>query len=142
MQPNFAASEGGEPHPNSFGREHSALEKDILLLSQEIRAKHETLPSAEIARKEIVKSAIALQIQNPTNVQTDNAKPPAILPAYLQKESPEIQLKVEELVEVAIHKGIEASITEAKKIVPFILDALHDTLTTKIYDELKSRKLI
>lgn len=142
MTPNFAAPEGGEPRPNGFGREHSALEKDILRLSQEIRAKHETLPSEETARKEIVKSTIALQIQNPANIQTNNIQPASVLPEYLQQESPEIQLKVEELVEVAIHKGLEASITEAKKFGPFILDALHDTLTTKIYDELKNRKLI
>lgn len=127
MQPNF---------------EHSALEKDMLRLSQEIRAKHEILPSAENAQKEIVRSAIVQQIQTPDNVQTNNAKPPSVLPGYLQQEPAEIQLKVEELVEVAIHKGLEASITEAKKFGPFILDALHDTLTTKIYDELKSRKLI
>ena len=65
-----------------------------------------------------------------------------MLPQYLQQESPEIRLKVEKLVDLAFHKGIGASISEAKKYGPFMLDAFHDTLTTKIYEELKSRNLL
>lgn len=121
--------------------EHSALEKDIQRLSLEIRAMKEKLPAAKMPEKEMVKSAIG------NIIQTQPALPPAaepskILPEYLQKESPEVQLKVEELIDLALHKGIIASVNEAKKYGPLITDALHDSLTAKVYGELKERKLL
>ncbi|MDO8430187.1 MAG: hypothetical protein Q7S73_02370 [bacterium] len=122
--------------------EHSALEKEIQRLSQEI--KDHKGSGGQMPEKDLVKSLLQSRIQ--PSIMEPAAKNPApvsdILPEYLQKESPEIQLKVEELVDMAFHKGIEASVKEAKKYGPFILDALHDSLTSKIYDELKSRKLL
>src|SRR3989338_11476355 len=109
--------------------EHSALEKDIQRLSVEIREQKEKSGQLKITDKEAVRSVIGTRIQaQPAFPPT--AQPSLILPAYLQKESPEIQLKVEELVDLAFHKGIAASIAEARKYGPFILDALHDSLTT------------
>ncbi len=126
MQPNF----------------DSMLEKDILRLSKEVKRHQEALPSQEISPREIIKSAIGGQIQSQTADTAPQNQPASVLPQYLQQESPEMQLKVEELVDLAFHKGIEASVKEAKKYGPFILDAFHDSLTGKIYDELKSRKLL
>lgn len=120
--------------------EHSALEKDIQRLTIEIREHKEKSGQPKIADKEIVRSVIGAQIQAQP-ASPPPAQPSLILPAYLQKESPEIQLKVEELVDLAFHKGIAASVAEAKKYGPFILDALHDSLTAKVYEELKARKL-
>ena len=126
MQPNF----------------DSMLEKDILRLSKEVKRHQETLPSQEILPREIIKSAIGAQIQSQAADTAPQNAAPSVLPQYLQQESPEMQLKVEELIDLAFHKGIEASVKEAKKYGPFILDAFHDSLTGKIYDELKARKLI
>ena len=120
----------------------AALEKDIAGLSQEILRRQEKTPSPEFSQREILKTVIQEKISaQPASTPTDDAQS-SVLPQYLQKESPEVRLKVEELVEMTLHKGIDASIAEAKKYGPFILDALHDTLTSKIYEELKSRKLI
>lgn len=123
----------------------SALEQDILRLSGEVKKRAEGIPSGEVSHREIVKSVIGSQIQ--THQATEPAaqsasEPSPMLPQYLQQESPEIRLKVEELMDLTFHKGIDASISEAKKYGPFMLDALHDTLTTKFYDELKSRNLL
>lgn len=126
MQPNF----------------DSMLEKDILRLSKEIKRHQEALPAQEILPKEIIKSSIGAQIQSQVADSAPQNAEPSVLPQYLQRESPEIQLKVEELVDLAFHKGIEISVKEAKKYDPFILDAFHDSLTGKIYDELKARKLL
>lgn len=120
----------------------AALEKDIAGLSQEILRRQEKIPSPETSQREILKTVIQEKIQAQPSPAPANAAQSSVLPQYLQQESPEVRLKVEELVELALHKGIDASIAEAKKYGPFILDALHDTLTSKIYEELKSRKLI
>ena len=123
----------------------SALEQDIIRLSNEARKKVEAAPTPEISHREIIKSVLGSQIQSqqePQTAQQNKAQPSPMLPQYLQQESPEVRLKIEELADLAFHKGIEASISEAKKYGPFILDALHDTLTTKIYEELKSRNLL
>lgn len=120
--------------------EHSALEQDIERLTKKIREQKEVAPTA--SEKEIIRITLQAHAQAPAPAQPTEPQASPILPKYLQQESPEVQLKIEELVDLAFHKGIEASVQEAKKYGPFILDALHDTLTTKIYEELKTRKLI
>ncbi len=128
--------------PSNFD---SALEQDILRLSGEVKSRLEKDPAQEISHREIIKSVIGSQIQaqqtNPPSAAAVS-EPSPMLPQYLQEESPEVRLKIEELVDVAFHKGIDKSIAEAKQYGPFILDALHDTLTTKLYEELKSRNLL
>lgn len=128
--------------PSNFD---SVLEQDIIRLSNEVRKRVEVMPSQEISHREIVKSVIGSQIQASQQTQSapqTQSEPSPMLPQYLQQESPEVRLKIEELVDLAFHKGIEASVSEAQKYGPFILDALHDTLSTKLYEELKSRKLL
>lgn len=121
--------------------EHSALEKEIQRLSAEVRERKEKTVLPEMADKETVRAVIDARIQAiPT--PTPTAQPSPILPRYLQQEPAEIQLQVEKLIDLAFHKGIDAAISEAKKAGPFILDALHDALTAKVYEELKARKLL
>lgn len=122
--------------------EHATLERDIQRLSTEVREYKEKAGRPEITDKEAVRSALSARIQTQPTPPPPTSPTANILPGYLQKESPEAQLKVEELIDIAFHKGINASIREAKKYGPFILDALHDSLTGKIYDELKTRKLL
>ncbi|MBI4991888.1 MAG: hypothetical protein HZB99_01605 [Candidatus Harrisonbacteria bacterium] len=123
--------------------EHGALEKDIERLVREIQELKGKMPQAT-PEKELVKSALGARILPQTGpaVPPATAQPSPVLPGYLQQESPEIQLKVEELLDITFHKGIDAAVEEAKKYGPFILDALHDSLTGKIYDELKTRNLL
>lgn len=122
--------------------EHSILEQEIQSLSKEIQEHKATLEKPATSDREIVRAALGARIQKPPIDQPAAQPQSDILPKYLESESAEIKLKVEQLVDVAFHKGIDASIQEAKKLGPFILDALHDSLTGKIYDELKARKLL
>ena len=121
--------------------EHSALEKDINKLSEEVKEYKEGKPETPPDR-EIIKTIIGSKIQAVPASSPQPLTEEQILPKYLKKESPEIKLKIEELINLAIHQGIDKAITEAKKYSPFILDALHDSLTGKVYAEMKKRKLI
>ncbi|OGY68196.1 MAG: hypothetical protein A3H63_00020 [Candidatus Harrisonbacteria bacterium RIFCSPLOWO2_02_FULL_45_10c] len=123
--------------------EHSALEKDMERLSKEIRERKESSANLRTSDRDALQSVLAQRIQSQALTPEEPAAPENdVLPVYLQKESPEIQLKVEELIDITFHKGIDASISEAKKYGPYILDAFHDTLTSKLYDELRSRGLV
>lgn len=124
--------------------EHNILEQDIARLSQEVaerRSKAETEQPAESVR-EVLREKIYPESAAPApQISTDKTASP-VLPAYLQKESLEVRLKIEELVDSTFHQGLDAAIAEAGKYGPFVLDALHDALTSKFYDELKNRGLI
>lgn len=49
---------------------------------------------------------------------------------------------VNHLVSLIPEKGIKQAIAEAKKLNPFLLDAFHDALVDKLYEELTSRGLV
>ena len=129
---------------------HEALEQEINRLSQEVRERHAE-SGAERADESTVREALRQRVYQeappaggPASGQTpagdDGAS--SILPAYLKKESPEIKLKVEELLDLTLHRGIDKVVEEARQYGPFVLDAYHDALTTKLYGELKNRGLI
>jgi hypothetical protein len=60
----------------------------------------------------------------------------------LDKSSDEVKLRTEQLIDITFHKGLEDAIKEAKKSGPFVLDAFHDALADKLYEEIKKRKMI
>ncbi len=123
-----------------------ALEKEIERLSQEVReykVRTGVEKPEETAVREVLKERIypAPTPPPPPSRPADDAAS-QILPVYLQRESPEIKLKVEELIGAAFQQGVDKAVEEARKFGPFVLDALHDALTTKLYKELKNRGLI
>jgi len=78
------------------------------------------------------------QTQNQQNVLQESES----LPDYLVNESDQLKKEVEDLIVLAFSKGIEASAKKAIAKGPFILDAFHDALTSKLYEELKNRGLL
>ena len=44
-----------------------------------------------------------------------------------------------EAIDLVFHKGLDAAIKEARQKEPLVLDGFHDSLTAKLYGELKSR---
>lgn len=126
------------------GKEHARLEQEIQILSREVK-EHQKTAAGEITDKAALTAVLqkrsdAAAAPPPSSAPTDQS--PSVLPAYLQKESPENKLKIEELVDKAFHKGIDAALREARNYGPFFLDAYHDTLTSRLYEELKARKLL
>lgn len=119
------------------------LEKEIEQLATEI--KERAGGAALETQKETVKAAVGEKIAAATPTPAAPAKsaePSPVLPGYLQSASSEVKLKVEQLVDLAWHKGIPAAVKEAQKSGPLYVDALHDALTDKLYEEFKKRNLL
>jgi len=120
--------------------EHAALEKDIERLAAEVKGR----ASAETpeAQKEAVRKTVAEKIGVAPPPPSGPSTPSPTLPNYLQTASNEVKLRVEQLVDLAWHKGISAAVKEAKKSGSIYVDALHDALTDKLYNEFKNRGLL
>lgn len=148
MNTNFAAPKEGEPRPISLGRETAPFEKDIQDLSKEAREHQEKNRIEKLQEshvKELLRSRIGQsQASQPQKSQTDRKvlQESDSLPDYLMSESDDVKNRVEGLINLAFLKGIEVSAKEAARSGPFILDAFHDALTSKLYEELKNRGLL
>lgn len=124
------------------------IEADIKKVSQEVIEKKQSLENQGASERELVKQAIHPQIHtqpgaDSTQVATSaTAADDKVLPDYLKDSPQELKLKVESLVELVFNKGIKKAAHEAQKFGPFVLDAFHDAVTDKIYEELKKRKII
>jgi hypothetical protein len=148
MNTNFAAPGGGEPRPKSFVREITPFEKDIQDFSKEVR-EHQIKNKIENIQESHVKDILRPRLGQPQFSQPQKSQPAGSvlqesdsLPDYLLAESSQVKNKVEDLISMAFSRGIEASAKEAAKAGPFILDAFHDALTSKLYEELKNRGLL
>ena len=127
--------------------EHASLEQDIKRLSAEIKerglaekgrsgvmtiVKEQSAPEMPVGQ-----SGRPELLATPPSAQLNSA-----LPNYLQKEPAEVKLKVEKLLDLAWHSGIKIAAMEARDSGPIVLDAFHDALTDKIYNELKQKGLL
>jgi len=127
---------------------HESLERDIRALEERLQS----LKTAEqaVQPKEIVREHLAQRVYGPAGRPTPPAAPaPAIpvkdnphLPGYMKTSSDEDRFVVEKLIDIAWHKGIDAAVKEAEGESVFMLDALHDALTDKLYADFKKRGLI
>jgi hypothetical protein len=118
------------------------LEKSLDRVVANLPAKLvEAVPEQNL-EKERVKEAL-LKIAKEEEAVPEVSKEEAKLevPTYFSEEdvSPDIQKKVEALVNLAMEEGIPAALKLAKKQDIFIQDALHDALIDKLLPELKKR---
>jgi hypothetical protein len=124
--------------------EHAALEADIARLAQEVKLHRERPENRGVAEKDILKKSLqTLTASAPAPAGTAaQASPSGVLPSYMQQASAETKLEVEYLVDMAFHHGLDKAVEKAKVSGPFVLDALHDALTGKLYGELKRRGIL
>ena len=114
------------------------IEKDLNRLSKEINRHYENEPKTQLSSREVLKKSIGSAYNIPVR-QPTTQKQSSILPQYLENASLEDKAKVEKLINLAFHDGLEKAVNEAKKESPFILDAFHEVLVDKIYPLLKQR---
>lgn len=127
--------------------EHAAIEQDIKELTKEIKEQglseqgRQALQS--VLKEKISASAGAAgQPSAPQPASPAGGSVPSSLPDYMQAEPADVKLKVEKLLDLAWHKGIQRAAKEAAISGSLVLDAFHDALIDKLYPELKKRGLL
>ncbi len=125
--------------------EHGPFEKDFQVFTKEIK-EHQTKNQIENLQESHVKDFLKLKTFSvqPSAVpnQRQAIEEVEALPDYMKEESSDVRGKVENLLSLAFYGGLEKATKEAIKSGPFILDAFHDALTSKLYSELKNRGLL
>ncbi len=124
--------------------EQNALEEDIKELESKIAGVEKPGERREVLREHLATKINTFSptgfVPKPTSQSDDKSS--NILPNYMQKYSDEERLIVEELIDLAIHKGIEVAVKEAAKKGNFFLDAFHDALTDKLHNYFVSKGII
>lgn len=121
---------------------HVLLEKEIANLSAELKTLRPEKEAEKEALKAIVKSYSEMAQPAMPTVKPGEDQQKSLLPKYLDLEPKQIKLEVEKLVDLAWHKGIKIAARAATGSSSLVMDAFHDTLTDKLYEEFKKRKLI
>lgn len=128
-----------------FEKNDSQIEADLHRVGQEIREQPEGSVAPEVTERELVRRSLHPMVKYPTAAVPQPEQPAAddmTLPVYLHDASAAIKDRVERLVEDAFKHGVEHAAIEAQKSGPFIVDALHDALSDRFYEELKRRNLV
>lgn len=62
--------------------------------------------------------------------------------SYLDSVPPEVESEVNNLLTIVFEKGVENAIKMASNSSPLVMDAFHDALTDKIYNNLKDKGIL
>lgn len=142
--------------PEDFSK--SNIEAEIAELSEKIAAKRKQLEASSgiVEERELVKSVLGEKISNTVPqtspvvsdlgaTATKSTSTAKVVPAgksYLDYLDEESRAEVEQMVGLVFSDGLEKTLKILEMKEPFIIDAFHDVLTDKIYDELKKRGAI
>jgi hypothetical protein len=125
------------------------IEAEIAELSQLIDKKRKLLEEQKgiVEDKEVVRQAVGERISShiPTGTSTFVPVKPAqttqttkkVGASYLDDLDGESIDRLNHLLGIVFDKGIKDAVGAAMYMEPFMLDALHDALVEKFYDELK-----
>ena len=131
------------------GFEHAALEKDIADLTEAAKER-----SGGAVTKETLRETITERVYGPApevksgvrGTSTPKSATGAVdqgpLPAYAADVPQETKLRVEELLDLALHKGLSAAIKRVRKDTPLAMDLFHDSITERLYGEFKRRGIL
>ena len=121
------------------------IEADLHRVGQEVREQTGGSATPEATERALVRQSLHPMVKVPA-VAVPQWEQPAVndesLSPYLRDAAPDVKDRVERLVEDAFKHGVEHAAAEAQKAGPFIVDALHDVLSDRFYEELKRRKLV
>ncbi len=124
---------------------YNITEQQIENIGKEVADKKQSPEHKDLSDKELIKQVITPLI-NPIKTAGNQTasinKDDDNLPDYMKDASQDTKQRVEFLIDMALKKGIGKAASEAQKSGPYFLDAFHDALTDKLYEELKSRKII
>lgn len=121
--------------PKTVEEEIKELEQKLLEKKRELEKTVETEKPAEGPLKAAPPPAVPLP---PPIVQ----KPPSKA-AVETKLTEETKKAIDELIVVAFTKGLDKAVHQAQKLnSPYLLDAFHDTLVDRLYNELLAKRQI
>jgi len=121
------------------------IEADLHKVGQEVKEQIGGSATPEVTERALVQQSLHPMVKAPAVAVPQSGQPTAVdmeLPVYLHDASAAIKDRVERLVEDAFKHGVEHAAVEAQKSGPFIVDALHDALSDKFYEELKKRNIV
>lgn len=125
--------------------QQNKIEADLHKVGQEVREQTGGSVTPEVTERALVRQSLHPMVNAPAGPvpqQGQSAVNDETLPPYLHDAAPDVKDRVERLVEDAFKHGVEHAAAEAQKSGPFIVDALHDALSDRFYEELKRRKLV
>ena len=128
--------------------EQVPFEKDLRKFSRELlehKAKNNIEKIQESHVREVLNSRVGhvpVSGSAGAKAKTQVLNEADTLPDYLISAPAEVKGKVEELISLTFSQGLDKSTKAASKAGPFILDAFHDAITSKLYAELKKRNLL
>lgn len=127
-----------------FEANQNQIETDIHRVGQEVREQTGGGATPEAIERALVRQSLHSMVQPPAIAAPNSSATPsddAMLPSYMKDVPKDVKDRVERLVEDAFKHGVEHAAIEAQKSGPFVVDALHDALSDKFYEELKKRNL-
>lgn len=128
----------------------NVLEQEIAELNEMIAEKRRALESAEniVSEEEIVKEVVRESFA-PADMAMSRENPgrPQVAPAtassdYLDTLDDDTKIMVQNLVDRLPEIGVRKILEEAKGESFAVLDAFHDFLASRLYQELKDRGLV
>lgn len=130
--------------PDQFSPEirRDFKEEDIERVSREIERGRELPESKGVGEREILRKVVQSVTGSTGTQKKAVSDDDSVLPDYVKSAPPGVKLEVETLLEAVFSKGLEEAAKEAKKSSPFVLDAFHDALVGKLYDELQKRGIV
>lgn len=122
---------------------HQALETDIERLQAEVSQIRGQAEARDLSDKEVLRAAIDRLVpreeHHPGTTPALPQNKSEFLPEYTAEAPLDVKLEIEGLLDEAFHEGISKAISRARKANPYVLDAFHDVLTGKLYEEFKNR---
>lgn len=92
--------------------------------------------------QETIRQSIQEVSNAPVAPKQQNSDTLDVLPEYTKNYSAEDKQKIEDLLQVAADKGLDAANSMAESEQPYILDAFHDALAEKLLPYLKQKGII
>jgi len=149
--------------PMAEPTQRGAVEAEIAQLSRQIEEKRRLLEGQHgiVEEKELVRHVIAEKIgeaigqapgsgvpasdpqaaaPSPASVPVASTK--SATPTYLDTLDDDTVQKINTLVAAVFEQGLAKTIKTVVEEDPFILDAFHDALVDKLYEELKKHKVV
>lgn len=127
--------------------EKKSSEDDIELFGRQIVEKKSSPEHKNSSERELIRQTLPAIQKTAVQSPTAAVKPASqlnTLPDYMKNSPAEIAKQVGIYVDKVFQNGLTRTIGEVQKNFsdPFFLDAFHDALTDKLYEELKKRKML